>query len=95
MNEFIDGNPLIFIDGNPLLFIGGVQQLISMDFQFFEIQFFEKTIKKTMENNEAKQCSSTTKRRYRRNAAVASKTLEMPYTKQRSLVSSTTPRESC
>ena len=26
INEFIDGNPLIFIDGNPLIFIGGVHQ---------------------------------------------------------------------
>ena len=46
INEFIDGNPLIFIDGNPLIFIHGVQQRIAMDFQFFEIQFFEKTMKK-------------------------------------------------
>jgi len=43
----IDGNPLIFIDGNPSIFIDGVQQQrISMDFQFFEIQFFETTMKK-------------------------------------------------
>ena len=48
MTEFIDGFPLIFIDG--------VQQWISMDFQFFEIQIFENTMKnhaktmKTMKN---------------------------------------------
>ena len=44
----IDGFPLRFIDGNPslfIIFIDGVQQWISMDFQFFEIQFFEKTMK--------------------------------------------------
>ena len=52
INEFIDGNPWIFIDGNPLIFIYGVHQWISMDFQFFEIQFFEKTMKKQLKNNE-------------------------------------------
>ena len=51
INEFIDGNPLIFIDGNPLIFIDGVQQWISMDFQFFEIQLFEKTMKRQWINN--------------------------------------------
>ena len=52
ITEFIDGNPLIFIDGNPLIFIDGVHQWISMDIQFFEIQFFEKTMKKQWKNIE-------------------------------------------
>ena len=32
--------------GTPSIFIGGHHQWISMDFQFFEIQFFEKTMEK-------------------------------------------------
>ena len=45
---FIDGPSIIIIDGPSMNSLMDVHQWISMDFQFFEIQFFEKTMK----NNE-------------------------------------------
>ena len=64
INEFIDGpsmNSLMEIHWYSLMEIHwsslmDVQQWISMDFQFFEIQFFEKTMNKPLKNNDRKTC---------------------------------------